>query len=250
MLAKLRPRSAYDVMAAVALFLAVAGGAAYAAPTIFSSDIVDGEVKTPDIDNGAVVTDKLAQGAVTSGQVKDEDLTGGDVLDGSLTGSDVVDNSLKAADVDEPTLDQVPSAVLGGKGRSAGGNSIACDPGGTAWVDCGFVRLDIPAQNRARGTRVLVTGAIEGLVEVGEELGHGLCRLGSSPPAGLGTPLVQSETRFLLSDDYGRIETAPMMAVTPPVGPGTVDFGIECKQIGGDIVFRLAKVAAVAISPN
>jgi hypothetical protein len=253
MLARLRPRSAYDVMAAVALFLVVAGGTAYAAPTIFSSDIVDGEVKTPDIDNAAVVTDKLAQGAVTSGQVQDEDLTGGDVLDGSLTGSDVADNSLKGADVDEPTLDQVPSAVLGGKGRSAGGNGIACDPEGTAWVDCGFVRLDIPAQSRARGTRVLVTGAISGVVDsVAGDDGYGLCRLGSSPPAGLGTPLVQTETGFLVSDDDQGdwSDNGTMMAVTPPLGPGTVDFGIECKELDGDIVFDRAKIAAVAISPN
>jgi len=49
MLTKLRPQSAYDVMAALALFLVVAGGTAYAANTVFSSDIVDGEVRNPDL---------------------------------------------------------------------------------------------------------------------------------------------------------------------------------------------------------
>jgi hypothetical protein len=52
MLAQLRPRSAYDVMAALALFLVIAGGTAYAANTVFSSDIVDGEVKVADLGTG------------------------------------------------------------------------------------------------------------------------------------------------------------------------------------------------------
>jgi Flp pilus assembly protein protease CpaA len=41
-----RPRSAYDVMAAVALVIAVAGGTAYAAATIGSGDIKNSAVLT------------------------------------------------------------------------------------------------------------------------------------------------------------------------------------------------------------
>jgi hypothetical protein len=240
-------------MAAVALFLVVAGGSAYAThELILSSDIVDGEVKTPDIANAAVVTDKLVQGAVTSGKVKDDNLTGGDILDGSLTGLDVADNSLKGADVDEATLDQVPVAVLGGKGRSAGGGS--CDPESDAFVDCGFVRLDIPAQNRAGGTRVLVTAAIRAFIELNvEEQGQGVCRLHTSPPGGPATPLAQTSTYFIVSDeDLGDFsDNGSMMAVTPPLGPGTVDFGIECAEpLSGGLDFDTAKIAAVALSPN
>jgi hypothetical protein len=60
MLRKLRPHSVYDVMAAIAFFIAVAGGSAYAAATIGASDIKndavlsrhikDGEVKSSDLD--------------------------------------------------------------------------------------------------------------------------------------------------------------------------------------------------------
>jgi hypothetical protein len=71
MFAKLRPRSVYDVMAALSLFLVVAGGTAFAANTVFSSDIVDGEVKNPDLASGAVTNGKLAGGAVTSETVAD-----------------------------------------------------------------------------------------------------------------------------------------------------------------------------------
>jgi hypothetical protein len=252
MFAKLRPRSAYDVMAALALFLVVAGGSAYAThELILSSDIVDGEVKTPDIANAAVVTDKLVQGAVTSGKVKNDNLVGGDVADGSLTGLDVADNTLKGADVDESTLDQVPSAVLGGKGRSRRAGS--CDPDASeGFRDCGFVRLDIPAQNRAAGTRVLVIGWIEGFNENSvDDRGSGVCRLGWSPPDAPGTSLVESATLFSTSSDIGDfIDHGTMIAVTPPIAPGTFDFGIECGQNSGGIFFNRPTVAAVALSPN
>jgi hypothetical protein len=46
MLRKLRPRSIYDVCAAMALFVAL-GGTAYAIDTIRSSDIVDNEATPP-----------------------------------------------------------------------------------------------------------------------------------------------------------------------------------------------------------
>jgi hypothetical protein len=50
----------------LALFLVIAGGTAYAANTIHSSDIIDGEVKTADVANNAVRTEKIANGQVTA----------------------------------------------------------------------------------------------------------------------------------------------------------------------------------------
>ena len=50
MLEGLRGRLSYaNVMSTIAVLFAVGGGAAYAANTVFSSDIVNGEVKTQDI---------------------------------------------------------------------------------------------------------------------------------------------------------------------------------------------------------
>ena len=92
---------------AVALFLVVAGGTAYAANTVFSTDIVDGQVKTVDLATGAIVTAKIADGAVTSAKV----------LDGTLQGRDVADNSLKGADIDESSL-----AGVGGGSMQASRN--------------------------------------------------------------------------------------------------------------------------------
>ena len=44
-----RPRSVYDVLAVIGCVAGVATGTAYAANTVFSADIVDGEVKTADL---------------------------------------------------------------------------------------------------------------------------------------------------------------------------------------------------------
>ena len=54
MLDKLRPRSIYDVMAAIACFGVLAGGTAYAANTIGSADVIDESLLSQDIKNGEV----------------------------------------------------------------------------------------------------------------------------------------------------------------------------------------------------
>ena len=99
------------VAAYLGLFVALATGGAYAANTVFSTDIVDGQVKTVDLANAAVATDKLANGAVTSDKVKDD----------ALQGRDVLDNSLKGADIDESTL----SGAGGGVGSAEPWQAVA-----------------------------------------------------------------------------------------------------------------------------
>ncbi len=112
MLSSLRPRSLYDVLAALGFFIALATGSAYAANTVFSSDIVDGQVKTADLANGAVSGAKLADGGTTGDKVKD----------GTLKGRDVADNGLKGVDIDESTLTNI------GGGGPAGGDLAGSYP--------------------------------------------------------------------------------------------------------------------------
>ena len=83
-----------NVMVTLLAFVVLAGGAAYAANTIGSADIIDGQVKTPDLANNAVKTGK--------------------VLDESLTGDGVQDNAIGGADVNEALVERGFAIVSGG----------------------------------------------------------------------------------------------------------------------------------------
>ena len=119
-------------MGALALFLVIAGGSAYAADTVFSTDIVDGEVKAEDIATAAVRTQELRTDQIRSVDVRDdyfsdgglrtEDIAGDallsqDIAQDTLTGADISDGSLTGADVDLSTLG-FPGAIQALKGTA------------------------------------------------------------------------------------------------------------------------------------
>ena len=70
-------------MGALALFLVLTGGAAYAAGKVFSSDIADNQVFSVDVRN-----DSLSGGGLTSADIRNESAPGG-----GLTGADIRDQS-------------------------------------------------------------------------------------------------------------------------------------------------------------
>jgi hypothetical protein len=131
-------------MGALSLFLVIAGGTAYAANTVFSTDIVNGEVKTPDLASNAVGTGKVANN--------------------SLTGSDIVESS----------LGEVPSATLGGLGGET--SSHGCDPEGLGFINCG----QTSTITLAAPTRVLIIGQIGAQAEQLGTAATGLCHIGSN----------------------------------------------------------------------
>jgi len=128
-----------NVIGYVALFLVLTGGTAYAlddSNTVFTDDIVNGEVRAADIRGDAVTSPK--------------------VLNGALAGVDVADDTITGADVNESTLGEVPnSAHLGGKSLSqlenTGASSFTqagCDPANTASLTCASQSVTSPAGSR------------------------------------------------------------------------------------------------------
>ena len=109
-----------NVMVTLLAFVVLAGGAAYAANTIGSADIIDGQVKTPDLANNAVRTGKVLDESLTGHDIQDNTIGGADVneslldpltnaqiMDESLTGHDIQNNTIGGADVNESLLDGV-----------------------------------------------------------------------------------------------------------------------------------------------
>jgi hypothetical protein len=113
-----------NVVSMIALFVALGGVGAYAShETIFSDDIVDGEVKTADLGNSAVTSlkianlavmnpdlgasavssGKIATGAVTNTKLGTDAVTGQKVMNESLSGNDISHGTLTRADIGKST---------------------------------------------------------------------------------------------------------------------------------------------------
>jgi hypothetical protein len=94
-------------VAYVALFVALGGTSAYAANTIRSTDIVDGEVKNVDLGPDAVTSSKLANGsvqnsdlgpdAVTTSKIKAGNVGSTDLADGAVATGKLADGAVKNA---------------------------------------------------------------------------------------------------------------------------------------------------------
>lgn len=113
----------------IALLIALSMGTAYAANTVFSADIVDGEVRTPDFAASAVTSAKIADQ-----QVKNADLglgasSSNTIADGGVAGIDIKNNTLTGDDINESTL--ADSSIV----ARARGTSVVSVPssGGAAY---------------------------------------------------------------------------------------------------------------------
>lgn len=229
------------------LALLVLGGTAAALPgknTVFSDDIVSGEVKKVDIGRNAVTAAKIGNGEVSSRHIKSDAVNGARVIDGSLTGAELAADSLtsahvnfvRGADIDEGTLGEVPSAIAGGVGRMAQGGS--CDPETESYVSCGSLTIDLPAQGR-----VFVHGYGNGFPEPSFSEGFADCAIFTSATGGFPS-VVRVNTDNTSAGEFG------ISLVTGPLGPGLVSFEIHCNEVGADIHFQNVGLSVVQIGPS
>ena len=72
---------------------------AYAANTVFSTDIVDGEVKTADLAANAVTSAKIKDGEVKTVDIAAGAVAAGRIADGAVGTLKIADNSVSAVDI-------------------------------------------------------------------------------------------------------------------------------------------------------
>ena len=100
-----------NVCSALALFVALGTGGAYAANTIGSADVIDESLLSREVKNGTLTPDDIATNSIGSGRIQDNSLVGGDIRDGTLQGRDVAPDTLTGQNILESSLGQVPSAA-------------------------------------------------------------------------------------------------------------------------------------------
>jgi hypothetical protein len=181
---------------------------------------------------GSFPNPTLADGAVSSATVQDKSLTGADVADNAISGRNVAPGSLTTDDIDESTLSTVPTAALGGTGRSA--RTGSCDPESSTAIVCNDVSLTL-----ARPGRVLLIAEATGARDSSTSGPSGTCRLETSATGPLG------DTEKGLGDNV----TKSFFTITTPIAAGTVRVGLECSE-GLRVKFKDVRVMAVALSGN
>jgi hypothetical protein len=164
------------------------------------------------------------------------------LIPASVNGQDVTDNSLRGADINESTLGRVPSALLGGFGRS--GSVVTCNPEGSAFTPCASTEtLNVPS-----GARALVLARARAFVESDSSAGDGTCRLTASS---IGT-VPGSDMSFSVSNAANSSENGTLVAITPPLTAGATSFGIECNDqapvVGLGTEYREVAASALLIT--
>jgi hypothetical protein len=238
-----------NVMSTLAVFLALGGTAAAlsGSNTVFSDDIVNDQVRSADVRDdtlaaGGLTAPDLRAGSVGPSEVRNNSLGGGDIADGTLGSIDIANgnlidadielNSLTGASIDESTLDQVPSALVGGLGRQ-GAELDVCDPESNEFVFCKNSQLfNVPPG----GARALVLARLSGA----SGSGSGRCRLGTSSIG------VMPDTDQIVSG----LENTTLVGITDPLPPGPTDFAVDCNETGGEMIYGELAVSALLISPS
>jgi hypothetical protein len=131
----------------LALFLVIAGGTAYAANTIGSSDIINDSIRSIDVRDdtltgGGLGNADLKAGSVRSSEVAADSLTGADIANQSLTATDLAADSVG---FDELQFGTLPDYTYTNQANSANDTTVikeqqaSCVNAGDEAVGGGYV---------------------------------------------------------------------------------------------------------------
>src|SRR5262245_26500698 len=99
----MRPRITYaNVVSSLGLLLVVTGGTAYAldgSNTVFTDDLVNGDVKVADIGQGAVATDEIANNQVKAADIGDGEVKAAEIATGQVSADELAANSVRSDEV-------------------------------------------------------------------------------------------------------------------------------------------------------
>jgi len=164
-----------NIVGYVALFVALGGGTAFAADTVFSEDIVDGQVKTNDISNSngvrsadvrddtaaggglaavdlapdSVAGSEIAADAVDFGELAPDSVRNFEIAAAEVRGSEIAENAVGSGEI---VTAGVGSAEIATDG--VGSAEIATDGVGSAEVATGAVGSQEIAANAVGGAEV------------------------------------------------------------------------------------------------
>lgn len=93
-----------NVASTLALFIALGGGAAYAADEIRSGDLAPGAVRTSDIYKRAVTSGKLAVGAVRSNQIAAGSVDSARIANNAVGGTQIANGAVGATQIADGSI--------------------------------------------------------------------------------------------------------------------------------------------------
>lgn len=139
----------------------------------------------------------------------------------SVKSKHIAPDAAKGVDVDESSLGQVPSALLGGMGRSSNPDvRNSCDPTDSRYVNCAYVSLNLPAP-----ARVLVIGAAVAYRQ-SDNYASGDCEIGTTSG-----PVPDSVAWAGVYPGAGP-QNVPLVGVTGEFPAGEHRFGSIAMKVG------------------
>jgi hypothetical protein len=154
-----------NVVSTVALVAALGTGTAYAANTVGTDDIIDGQVMHQDLDAAAVAGDRIADGSVGGADIADGSVGGADIADGSVGGADLADGSVGSADIANGSVSSadIADGSVGG-GDIADGSVRLTDLSGVEFQGQVSFKAKTAGPGRCTPRTVTVPGARSGQV--------------------------------------------------------------------------------------